>query len=272
MKAAALLVTVGMVVAGATATAARADASAAPRERVQNAREGSLRAAYSYRSTDGGVVGGRIRIWSRGRLIVNRRAGYFGRAGRARLISIRQLDGTGPPEVVLNLYSGGMHCCSETWIFTGKRRTTKAWGHGHAPPLRDVDGDGKPEFHGSDTGFAYAFGSFGNSRFPAKVWSYAGGRVHDVTRSFPAEVEADMAAHYATYQAALAAADAEGVRSALAAYAADGYSLGRATDAMAVVQAAVDAGEVGSGKTDADPFWEPDYIGDAAQDPRARRL
>jgi hypothetical protein len=172
------------------------------------------------------------------------------------------LDATGPPEVLLHLYSGGAHCCSETWIYTGAKRARQAWGHGaEPPPLRDENGDGKLEFHGADTGFAYAFASFGGSRFPIKVWQYERGAVRDITAAFPNKVEADMAGHLAAYQAALAAGNTEGVRAGLAAYAADAKVLGRWPEAMAVVQAAVDAGQTGSGVTDDDPNWQPDFLG-----------
>jgi hypothetical protein len=244
-------------------------AVAAPnRLHTQTARQGSLRAQFSFRDT--GISNwwwhGRIKIWQNGRLIVNRRTGNgppaafrHNKAVPDRGVVIRQLDGTGPPEVMLTLWSGGMHCCFDTWIFTGAHRATRGWGHIQAPKLRDADGDGKPEFHGFDTGFAYVFTAFAGSRFPAKVWNYANGRINDVTRSFPAEVQADMADQYAGYQQCLATGgdySAGCARGALAAYAADGYSLGQGDQAMAVVQQAIDAGQT---STATDPF--DDFLG-----------
>ena len=256
--------------------AAPAVAAAAPhRLHVQTARQGSLRAEYSFRDVGSGSTWwdhARIKIWSHGRLIVNRTSFYGpppafrnNKTVPDRAVTIRQLDGTGPPEVLINLWSGGMHCCSESWIFTGAHRAKKAWGHFMPPKLRDADGDGKPEFHGIDTGFAYLFGSFASSRFPAKVWNYANGQINDVTRSFPAEVQADMAGQYAGYQECLTATDNADyapscVRGALAAYAADGYSLGQGDQAMAVVQQAIDAGQT---STATDPF--DDYLGKLQQ-------
>jgi hypothetical protein len=79
--------------------------------------------------------------------------------------------------------------------------------------------------------------------------------VQDVTRSFPAEVQADQAKHYATYQSALAAGNPGGVRNALAAYVADGYTLGQGDAAMAVLQAAIAAGEL-----DDDSSSTSDYL------------
>jgi hypothetical protein len=265
------LVAFGVAVTG-MAVAPAAAVAAPHRLHVQTARQASLRAEFSFRDLDPASTWwyrARIKIWSHGRLIVNR-PNFYGpppvyrnnKTVPERAVFIRQLDGTGPPEVVINLWSGGMHCCSESWIFTGVHLAKKTWGHFNPPKLRDADGDGKPEFHGIDTGFAYAWGSFASSRFPAKVWSYAGGTINDVTRSFPAEVQADMARQYAGYQECLTGENpnrSECVRGALAAYAADGYSLGQGDQAMAVVQAAVDAGQADPGPGD-DSSAMPDYL------------
>jgi hypothetical protein len=43
--------------------------------------------------------------------------------------------------------------------------------------------------------------------------------------------------------------------------AADAQVLGRMPEAMAVVQAAIDAGQTGAGVTDSDPNWQPDFLG-----------
>jgi hypothetical protein len=259
------LVTAALALAAATVPAApAATAAAATPGHTLNARQGAVRAAYSYRYLDASrtYARGRLRIWNGGRLIVNHPTNFSTgpRPGGPRMLVVRQLDGAGPPEVVLNLYSGGAHCCASSWIYTGAHRTVKSWGDS-PPALRDVDGDGSAEFHGFDSSFGYAFGPFGTSGFPVKVWRYTGTGVSDVTRSFPAEVQADMAQQYARYQAAVSGRAADAVRGALAAYAADGYTLGQGDQAMGVVQSAVDAGEAGTAVTDADPSWEPDYIG-----------
>ena len=229
---------------------------------TENARQGAVRASYTFHATLLGstYVRGRLRIWNGAQLIVNHPISITAHYPGTRELSIRQLDGTGPPEVVFNLFSGGAHCCSTTWIYTGARRVVQQWGH--APPvLRDVDGDGVPEFHGFDSRFAYAFGPFATSDFPSKVWRYTGAAVIDVTRSFPAEVQAGMAQEYARYQTAVSSNLAYAVRGALAAYAADGYTLGQGDQAIAVVQAADTAGQTGNGMTETDGFWQPDFMG-----------
>jgi hypothetical protein len=253
-----------IVAALALAAAASPPAHAAARRtHVQNARLGAVRAAYSYRDTAfGSHDHARLKIWNGGRLIVNHpfRFALVPPVG-TRALLIRQLDGTRPPEVILNQYTGGTHCCASSLIYTGARRVAVQWGD-FVPDVRDVDGDGKPEFHGSNSAFDYAFGSFASTYQPVKVWRFTGAGVIDVTRAYPAEVQADMARAYSFYQSALSQhQSAEIVRGTLAGYAADGYTLGQGDQAMAVVQTAYDAGEAGTAKTATDAFWEPDFVG-----------
>jgi hypothetical protein len=252
-----------VVVALALAAAAAPAQAAALGTHVQNARLGAIRATYSYRDTPfGSYDHARLKIWNGKRLIVNHPFRFAAvPPAPTRAVLVRQLDGTALPEVILNQYSGGTHCCASSLIYTGAHRVVVQWGD-FVPTLRDVDGDGKPEFHGTNSGFDYAFGSFASSYQPVKVWRFTGTGAIDVTRAYPAEVQADMARAYTFYQSALTQHQSpEIVRGSLAAYAADGYTLGQGPQAMAVVQAADAAGQTGTAKTERDSFWEPDYMG-----------
>jgi len=238
VKAVLSLVVVGMLIAGATAQPA-----AAARLKVHRASEGAVRAELRYHKLPGGHYWerGRFRIWNRGRLVVKRRIAFGAVTFGHRPIAVRQLDGTGKPEVLLDEFSGGNGCCWTHWIYSGKRRIRAPW---LGPPaIRDGDGDGKPEFHGTEPSWLL-WGSRSEGRSPVKVWTYSARAVNDVTRSFPAEVEADQAEHYAAYQSAVAEGSGSGARNALASYVADGYTLGKGDEAMAVLQTAVDAGEL----------------------------
>src|SRR4051794_25786045 len=239
MKAALSVVT--MVVVGALAPAA----SAAPRH-VVRAQQGAVRAELSYQffsSTSNEWSHGRLRIWNGRRLLVERRVAYGADPSSAGLkqLWIRQLDGAGPPEVVFTDFSGGNCLCSTTWIYEGKRRVKAAWFW--PPTLRDADGDGKPEVHGYQA-FGASWGSRADYSFPVAVWSYANGAVHDITRSFPAEIQADQAHFYGFYQSRLAAGNVGGARDAIFAYVVDGYLLGQGDAAMAILQAAADSGRL----------------------------
>ena len=235
MKAALSLVVVGIVVAGVMAQ------PAAGAVRKHTARQGVVRAELSYRTIPDSHYwkSGRFRIWIRGRLVVERRISLG--AVWPRPISVRQLDGVGLPEVLLTEFSGGNGCCWDHWIYAGDKRIRAPWLN--PPGIRDADGDGKPEIHGWEFRWSL-WGARAAGRLPVKVWTYAAGKVTDVTRSFPAEVQADQAEHFSAYEQALAADDPISARNGIAAYVADGYTLGKGEEAMAVLQAAVDAGKL----------------------------
>ena len=237
MKAALPPVVAGMLIAGVTAQSADA------RLKVHRAGQGAVRAELRYQTKPNSIewTNGRFRIWIRGRLVVKRRIAYGAVTYRRRPIAVRQLDGTGRPEVLLDEYSGGNGCCWTHWIYAGARRIRAPW---LGPPtIRDGDGDGKPEFYGVEPRW-FLWGARSRGRSPIKVWTYSARAVHDVTRSFPADVESDQAEHYAAYQSAVAADSGSGARNALASYVADGYTLGQGDASMAVLQAAADAGHL----------------------------
>jgi hypothetical protein len=230
----ALLVALGFLVAATPAHAA------GKRKRVR-AHLGAVRAELSYTESFGTIENGRVRIWNGNRLLVARKVGIGVSAPGLKLLDVRQLDGTGLPEVLVHLYSGGSCGCVETSVFTGAKRVKAPW---IVPPtMRDADGDGKPEFHGY-WGFGASWSSRADYRLPVRVWSYANGAFADVTRAFPAEVQADQADHFAEYQKRDKDGNIGGAWDALSAYVADGYTLGQGEAAMAVVQEAVDAGDL----------------------------
>ena len=112
-----------------------------------------------------------------------------------KAIHIRRLDRQGDPEVVVDLYWGGAHCCFYTVVFrydpAAKTyvRASHLWGD-TPPRLRELGPDGRLEFVSGDDRFAYAFTSFADSAFPVQVWTFADGRFVDATRSFPAQLRA----------------------------------------------------------------------------------
>ncbi len=160
----------------------------------------------------------------------------MGEIGDRGSLEIIDLDRSGEPEVLLNLYSGGAHCCYSTRIYSFV---------GGAPPyvsilhewgnagyrLEDLDADKKLEFVTGDDRFDTAFTSHAASRRPPQVWRYADGRLVNVTRSYPALIEKDAAECWKAFEE-LSPKDPTGdqVRGLLAAYLADQYLLGRASE------------------------------------------
>jgi hypothetical protein len=90
-------------------------------------------------------------------------------------LQVRDLNGDGEPEVLVDAYSGGAHCCALTEIlrFTGAAYATLEafWGN-TGYDLSDLDGDGRPEFVAADDAFAGAFTSYAGSFFPPLVLDY----------------------------------------------------------------------------------------------------
>jgi hypothetical protein len=163
------------------------------------------------------------------------------------MVKVADLDADGEPEVLVDTFSGGAHCCLTarllTWDGTGYTPKDLSYGDvGYA--LRDADGDGRPELVGFDPRFSAAFTAFAGSGFPAQVLRVDHGAVTDVTRRFPAVVKADAKTHLGELRAAKRTDDVRGV---LAAYVADQYLLGTGAKGTAEVDHQRRAGRVSAG-------------------------
>jgi hypothetical protein len=114
--------------------------------------------------------------------------------GRGKAVAVSQLDATPDPEVIFDLFSGGLHCCFYSQIFSFQGGAYRSLVHDWGDPgytLFDPDKDGTPEFRSGDPAFAYAFGSFASTRFPPQIWRFSNGVLLDVTRQFPALIQSD---------------------------------------------------------------------------------
>lgn len=111
-------------------------------------------------------------------------------------LRVIDLDADGEPEVVVDLYTSGAHCCWYSLAYRFARdsyRWKRHWWYHTGYRLRDADGDGRVEFVSADNRFAYRFASFAGSGFPLRVWRYESGRFLDVTREFGPLVARDAA-------------------------------------------------------------------------------
>src|SRR5262249_46974172 len=118
------------------------------------ASSGEVHATLSYKEENGLFRDARLQIARGGQrrldLPVRRLTG-------ARLVRLqaRDLDGDREPEVLVELYTNGAHCCTITLIYRWDPRTnryvsaTRNWGDpGYR--LADLDGDGRPELVSAD--------------------------------------------------------------------------------------------------------------------------
>ena len=155
-------------------------------------------------------------------------------------VFVRDLDGDGEPEVFLDLYWGGAHCCEYAQVFTYNAATnayaltTHIWGD-PGVRLADLDHDGLPEFVSGDDRFAYQFTDFGDSSWPVQIWIYLGGGFYEVTQDFPLTIAADARSQWAyAFSRGSTGARKRGV---LAAWAADECLLNRCVPAFRRLEA-----------------------------------
>lgn len=119
-------------------------------------------------------------------------------SAQAPSVHVIDLEHTGRPDVVLDLFSGGAHCCSIEEVLSydpGTMSYTLAQ-HDFGDPgdrIVDLHHDGRYEFLTADDSFAYRFTDFAASGLPIQVLTFAGGRFHDVTRGYPQLIASDAA-------------------------------------------------------------------------------
>ena len=225
---------------------------------TQTARARGTQARLSYRETNDVYRGVHLRIVRGGRTLFDaapKRLHPCACPGDGPVVrqssgavAVRDLDRDGEPEVLVDFYSGGAHCCfyTDVYRFVRGQRTYRPavgfWGD-LGVRLVDLGRDGRLEFKTADDRFAYAFTSFAESAFPLRILRFDHGRFVDVTRRFPGLVRRDAAKQYALYRSVRRSRDAD-VRGVLAAWLADEYLLGRGAAGWSVLRRAERRGEV----------------------------
>ncbi|HET6508536.1 MAG TPA: hypothetical protein VFG42_17220 [Baekduia sp.] len=142
-------------------------------------------------------------------------------------LRVADLDGDGEPEVLVDLYTGGAHCCTIAEIFRWTGST-------YATTTRDFADFGYTlnggTFVTGDVRFAYSFASFADSAMPVRLLAFKAGTFSDVTRAHPATLRADAARWLKEYKKRRGGTRALGL---LAAWVADEYRLGASGHAAA---------------------------------------
>ncbi len=105
-------------------------------------------------------------------------------------VDVVDLEHTGQPDVVLDLYSGGAHCCTVVQIFSfdpGTMTYVKTERNFGDPGVRVVDErhNGRFEFATADDSFAYEFTDYAGSALPLEILSFSNGHFSSVTGSYP---------------------------------------------------------------------------------------
>lgn len=184
--------------------AALAAAPALASAKTVTASSGPVSAQFSYQgSVDAGFSGLSLTITRNGSTayqapVSSKLCGdqcWPGADNRAKgPLRVLDLDGDGEPEVLLDLYSGGNHCCSLSQVFRWDAATSsyvkveQVWGD---PGYTLSTLAGAPAFVSADDRFAYAFAAYAFSGLPVQIWRWRTGRFVDVTKRFPATIRAD---------------------------------------------------------------------------------
>jgi hypothetical protein len=203
---------------------------------TQQSQWGDYQATLSYPRLDPvqGYQNIHLKVTKGGEVIVDRPVDREDAADRplseqgSETFSLQDLDGDNRPEVLVDLYTGGAHCCTYSAIYP-KAGTQKVlhhdWGN-TVYSIRDLNNDGVPELQSGDDRFAYAFSSYAASGYPLRVWRYENGEMQDATQQYPEAIKQNAEQ---TWQNILRAqTEGSEVRGYLAAYLADQYSLGQA--------------------------------------------
>jgi hypothetical protein len=137
------------------------------------------------------------------------------------------LDGDGEPEVIVDLYTGGAHCCYVSRFYRWNGTAYVPSDRNFGDPgynVADLDGDGVKELITADYRFGYAFSAFAFSLMPVRIYDLRAGRWEVVTTRFPDRIRKDARAAWKTFTKI---SRQEEPRGAIAAWAADQLMLGK---------------------------------------------
>jgi hypothetical protein len=204
----------GAVVVAGIAVGAPAGAGAAEPPQTETASLGSVSATFTYRDAgDGKWEDLKLKVTRDGQAAFDAVPAadgcggpYCAPAGRAGApaLKVADLDGDGEPEVLVDLYTGGAHCCVVAeilrWNGTAYVTTTRDFADiGYR--LKPATAAGAPAtFATGDPRFAYAFAAFAFSAFPVRLLTYGAGGWRDVTRAHPETLKADAERWLKTYR------------------------------------------------------------------------
>jgi hypothetical protein len=176
---------------------------------------------------------------------------------RLSVVHVVHLQTGGSPVVVLDLYSGGAHCCSIEQVYSFGATSTKVTKieHNFGDPgarLQALGKSGLTYFVSADDHFAYAFTDFAASGLPIQILTYTNGSFRNVTRSFPALIKGDATQWLGAYhaQAKTHYQDSVGV---IAAWVADEDLLGEGLVAKSFLASQLKEGHLNSALSPLDP-------------------
>lgn len=166
---------------------------------------------------------------------------------KRKSISLRDLNGDGEPEVLVDFFTGGASCCAYTLAYgyqptTGQyARATRNFGN-YGYRLVDLDGNGTLEFQSGDARFYGAFSCGACSVLPIQIWGFTGKAFANLSfRKYPTTLRKDARRLYRGYLRNRKRG-IDFVRGYLTPYVADECLLGRCGTGLRAVERARRAG------------------------------
>ncbi|HUY16064.1 MAG TPA: hypothetical protein VMV11_00740 [Acidimicrobiales bacterium] len=166
------------------------------------------------------------------------------------VLHVVRLRQHGPLDVVLDLYSGGAHCCTveQVFSFDASSGTYKKFEYNFGDPgtkLVPLGPGGRDVFLSADDSFAYAFTDYAASGMPLEILSFSHDAFHNVTRSYPQLVAKDATQWLSAFDSAASSHYQDTVGLA-AAWAADEDLLGHVSAVQRFLRAEQRAGHLNS--------------------------
>jgi hypothetical protein len=164
-------------------------------------------------------------------------------------VGLRDLNGDGKPEAIVDLFTGGTSCCVMVFAYgydaaaNVYRRARLNTGGGFV--ARDYGGDGVIELVGNDFRFRGLFTCGACGSRPIRIWHYGLTRFEVVTPAFPAKIRAHARRMKRFYERVRHRRDAPVfVKGALTPYTADLCLLDRCGAGFRLVRLALRRGEL----------------------------
>lgn len=195
----------GLIVAFVLATSLAAAPAALAT--TQTAHSGNVSATFTFNGKFPSFTGERMTIARAGQVLYDQPVvskecqsdcapGSTG--GKRSSVHVIDLEHDGQPDVVLDLFSGGAHCCSIEEIFSfdpGTMTYVETERNFGDPGERIVDlgHNGRREFLTADDSFAFEFTDFASSGLPIQILTFANRRFANVTRKYPKLIAKDAA-------------------------------------------------------------------------------
>jgi hypothetical protein len=174
-------------------------------------------------------------------------------SGRRRsALQVLDVDADGEPEVLVDAFTGGAHCCAETVVWRRGADGAYAareleWGNG-GYDVRRLDADPQPELVTQDDRFAAVFTAYAASYPPVRVVHFDASKrsgLVSVTRRFPALVRSDLRTIRRTIRRERRRSEFD-LRGLVAAEVADLYTLRQPRSAVRTLDAHIHRGDAGS--------------------------